>query len=165
MNDYNNAVRTRILLPHDLAAEGGRGIFANGFLPGMAAALMAICAFALLCAPPLRAQQRKGKVPIVGKLTSPNDREAYSGKIQSVDLKQKILSVDSLHDEDSEIFPFKKNVRIESLDGGRMDLRALKPGTTVLIYFNQKSGERSIRNIVVLGSGKEQAEGKRAPSS
>lgn len=131
----------------------------------MAEALMAVCAFAFWQAPPLHAQEHKSKVPIVGKLTSPNDRQAYSGKVQSLDLKQKILNVDSLHGEDSEIFPFKKNVRIESLNGGRMDLRALKPGTTVLIYFNQKSGERTIRNIVVLGSGKDQTGDKRAPSS
>jgi hypothetical protein len=163
VNDYNNAVRT--LLHHDLAGSEGRSAVANGFLPRMSVVLMAVCAFALWQAPPLHAQDRKSKMPIVGKLTSPSDREAYSGKIQSIDMKQKILSVDSLHDQDSEIFPFKKNVRVESLDGGRMDLRALKPGTTVLIYFNQKSGERTIRNIVVLGSGKEQAEGKRAPSS
>ena len=42
---------------------------------------------------------------------------------------------------------------------------ALTPGTAVLIYFDQKSGERSIKNIVVLSSGKEQAKGKPAPSS
>jgi hypothetical protein len=46
-----------------------------------------------------------------------------------------------------------------------MNLKVLKPGTTVLIYFNQKSGERTIRNIVVLSSGKEQATDKPAPSS
>lgn len=163
MNDHTNAIGT--LPGHDLDKASGRSFIPGRLLPGVTAALMAVCALSLWQPPLLRAQQRKGKVPIVGKLTSPTDREAYSGKIQSVDMKQKILSVDSLHDEDSEIFPFKKNVRIESLDGGRMDLRALKPGTTVLIYFNQKSGERTIRNIVVLGSGKEQAEEKRAPSS
>jgi hypothetical protein len=165
MNDYTNAVWTRTLLHRHPEGTKGRSVIAGGLLPGMSTVLMAVCAFALWQAPPLHAQEHKSKVPIVGKLTSPSDREAYSGKIQSLDMKQKILSVDSLHSQDSEIFPFKKNVRVESLDGGRMDLRALKPGTTVLIYFNQKSGERTIRNIVVLGSGKEQAEGKRAPSS
>ncbi|MGA8184129.1 MAG: hypothetical protein WB819_10870 [Terriglobia bacterium] len=101
----------------------------------------------------------------MGKLTSGNTRQAYSGKIKSLDLKQKILNVDSLHGRESEIFPFKRNVRVESLNGNRMNLKVLKPGTTVLIYFNQKSGERTIRNIVVLSSGKEQATDKPAPSS
>jgi len=131
----------------------------------MAAALMVICIFALCQAPLLRAQGHKSKVPIVGKLGSSSKRQAYSGKIQSIDLKQRILNVNSIHGRQSEIFPFKKNVRIENLNGNRMDLKALKPGTTVLIYFNQKSGERTIRNIVVLSSAKEQARGKRAPSS
>ena len=126
---------------------------------------MAICVFALWQVPQLHAQNRKSKVPIVGKLTSTDTRQAYSCKVQSVDLKQKILNVNSLHGQDSEIFPFKKNVRVESLNGERMNLNVLKPGTTVLIYFNQKSGERTIKNIVVLSSGKEQAGGKRAPSS
>lgn len=138
---------------------------AGGSLRGMAAALLACCVFAVCQAPLLQAQSHKSKVPIVGKLTSTNRRQAYTGKIQSLDLKQKILNVNSLHGRESEIFPFKKNVRIESLNGDRMNLKALKPGTTVLIYFNQKSGERTIRNIVVLSSAKEQAKGKAAPSS
>jgi hypothetical protein len=131
----------------------------------MTAALMVVCVFALCSAPLLHAQSPKSKVPLVGKLTSGNTRQAYSGKIKSLDLKQKILNVDSLHGRESEIFPFKKNVRVESLNGNRMNLKALKPGTSVLIYFNQKSGERTIRNIVVLSSGKEQATDKPAPSS
>ena len=75
------------------------------------------------------------------------------------------MNVNSLHGRESEIFPFKKNVRVESLNGDKMNLKSLKPGTTVLIYFNQKSGERTIRNIVVLSSGEGQAKGKPAPSS
>lgn len=131
----------------------------------IAAALVAACALALGQPPLLHAQRHKSKVPIVGKLTSGNTKQAYSGKVQSVDLKQKILNVDSLHGRESEIFPFKKNVRVESLNGNKMDLKKLTPGTTVLIYFDQRSGERTIKNIVVLSSGKEQAKGKPAPSS
>ena len=128
-------------------------------------ALLAACVFILCQAPQLHAQNRKSKVPIVGKLTSGNLQQAYSGEVQSLDLKQKILNVNSLRGRDSEIFPFKKNVRIESLNGKKMDLTSLTPGSTVLIYFDQKSGERTIKNIVVLSSGKEQAKGKPAPSS
>ncbi len=165
MNDRPNPSLTGTL-PHEGSESAGvRSTIAGGSLPGMTAALMAFCVFALCQAPPLHAQSPKSKVPLVGKLTSTNTRQAYSGKIESLDLKQQILNVNSLHGRESEIFPFKKNVRVESLNGDRMNLKALKPGTTVLIYFNQKSGERTIRNIVVLSSGKEQAAGKRAPSS
>lgn len=165
MNDRPNPDLTRPLLHQKLESTGGRKPVAVGSLPGMAAVLIAIGVFALLQAAPLQAQSHKSKVPIVGNLTSTNSRQAYSGKVQSLDLKQKVLNVDSLHGRESEIFPFKKNVRVESLNGERMNLKALKPGTTVLIYFNQKSGERTIRNIVVLSSGGGQAKGKPAPSS
>ncbi|HET7214910.1 MAG TPA: hypothetical protein VFL79_15065 [Terriglobia bacterium] len=165
MNDCHISALTRTLTHQDLECTGSRNTFAGAALPGIAAALLVVSVFALWQAPRLHAQDRKNKMPIVGKLTSPNDRQAYSGKIQSVDLKEKILNVDSLHGQESEIFPFKKNVRIESLGGGRMDIKSLQPGATVLIYFNQKSGERTIRNIVVLSSGKEQARDKPAPSS
>ena len=126
-------------------------------------AVLAVCVFVFCQAAPLRAQ--KSKVPIVGKLTSGNHKQAYSGKIQSLDLKQKILNVNSLHGRTTEIFPIKKNMHIESVNGNRLGMKALKPGATVLIYFDQKSGERTVKNIVVLSSGKDPAKGKRAPSS
>ncbi len=83
--------------------------------------------------------------------------------MQSLDLKQKILNVNSRQGRKSEIFPLKKNVRVESLNGKKMKLKALRPGTTVLIYFNQKRGERTIKNIIVLSPGEGQAN-KPAPS-
>jgi hypothetical protein len=127
-------------------------------------ALLGVCLIFFFPSAPLRAQDHKSKVPIVGKLSTSNRQAAYSGKIQSLDMKQGILNVNPIEGRNTEIFPFKKNVRIENLNGGRMDMSALTPGTAVLIYFNQKSGERTIKNIVVLSSGKEQAKGKPAPS-
>lgn len=165
MNDRSNPALTPTVLHQDLESTGRRSTITGGSLPGIVAALLVVCVFAFCQAPLLHAQNRKSKVPIVGKLTSSNGRQAYSGRVKSLDLKQKILNVNSLHGRESEIFPLKKNVRVESLSGDRMNLKALKPGTTVLIYFNQRSGERTIRNIVVLSSGKEQAKGKKAPSS
>ncbi len=131
-------------------------------------ALMALAAASvvLFCqAAPLRAQRQKSKVPLVSKLTTSNHQQAYSGKVQSLDMKQKILNVISLHGQDTDIFPVKKNMRVEGITGNRLTLSALAPGTTVLIYFDQKSGERTVKNIVVLSSGKEQEKGKPAPSS
>jgi len=127
--------------------------------------LLAAVVFAFSQAVPLCAQEHKSKVPIVGKLTSGSQQHAYSGKVQSLDLKQKILNVNALHGQDSEIFPIKKNVRVEGLDGRKMKLTALIPGMTVLIYYDQKSGERTVKNIVILSSEKGQEKGKQAPSS
>lgn len=129
------------------------------------AVLGAAFAFVFCQAAPLHAQQRKSKVPIVGKFSSSPRQQAYSGRVQSLDLKQKILNVNALHGRGSEIFPFKKNVKVESVNGKKMKMKALTPGATVLIYFDQKSGERTIKNIVVLSAGKEQAKGKPEPSS
>jgi hypothetical protein len=143
----------------------GRSAHAGAHLVWTLAVLLAACAFVLFPAATLHAQQHKSKVPIVGKLGSGNRQRAYSGKVESLDMKQMILNVNALHGRDTEIFPFKKNVRVESVNGKKMALRSLKPGSTVLIYFDQKSGARTIKNIVVLSSGKEQAKGKLAPSS
>lgn len=143
----------------------------SGYLPGSRvvllcfAGIMAACALIFCQVATLQAQQQKNKLPIVGKLGSGNHQQAYSGKIKSLDMKQKILNVNSLHGQDTEIFPVKKNMHVEGLNGNRLDLSALKPGVTVLIYFNQKSGERTVKNIVVLSSGKNQAKGGTAPSS
>ena len=127
--------------------------------------LLAACAFAFSQALPLRAQEHRSKVPVVGKLGSRNSQQAYSGKVQSLDLKQKVLNVNSLHGQQSEIFPIKKNVRVEGVNGEKMKLTELVPGMAVLIYFDQKSGERTVKNIIVLNSGKSQGKGKPAPSS
>lgn len=116
-------------------------------------------------AAPVSAQGQKSKIPIVGKLTSGNRQQVYSGKVQSLDMKQRILNVDSHHGQETEIFPFRKNVHIESVTGNKMSLSELTPGTSVLIYFDQKSGDRKIKNIVILSSDKKQAKGKPKPSS
>jgi|GEM_PF-1810684 hypothetical protein len=128
-------------------------------------AVLLTCLLACCMAAPIFAQEHKSKVPIVGKLTSGNQEEAYSGKVQSLDLKQQILSVNSLRGRDSEIFPVKKNVRVEGINGNKMKLSALTPGTTVLIYYDQKAGERTVKNIVVLSPGETQEKTKSAPSS
>ena len=140
---------------------------AGGYSLTAVAALLGVCLFLFFQAVPLHAQERKNKVPIVGKLATSNRPAAYSGKIESLDVKHGIMNVNPIEGRNSEIFPFKKNVRIENLNGGRMELNALTPGTAVLIYFDQKSGERNIKNIVVLGSGKEkeQAGDKPTPAS
>jgi hypothetical protein len=161
---HKSAVVQNLLRSVSARLEGSSA-HARGLLLRTLAILLAASAPALFPAASLHAQQNKTKVPIVGKLRTGNHQQAYSGKVQSLDLKQKILNVNSLQGQDTEIFPIKKNVRIEGLNGKKTDLKALRPGATVLIYFDQKSGERTIRNIVVLSSGKEQAKGKPAPSS
>lgn len=129
------------------------------------AALLGACLFLIVQAAPLHAQEHKSKVPIVGRLTNGNRQAVYSGKIESLNMKQGIMNVNPIEGRGSEIFPLKKNVHVQNLNGGKMALDALTPGTAVLIYFDQKAGERTIKNIVVLSSGKEQAKNRSAPAS
>lgn len=123
------------------------------------------CFFAFLPATSLRAQQHKSKVPILGKLTSNPDQQAYSGTVQSLDLKQKVLNVNSRQGRDTEIFPLKKDVHVETINGKKMQLENLTPGTSVLIYFDQKRGERTVKNIIVLEAGKNSRETQHPPGT
>ncbi len=128
-------------------------------------AVLAACLFALSEAGVLHAQGHRSKVPLVGKLSSGSQQQAYSGKIQSLNLKEKILNVTSRHGRQTEIFRVKKNVRVENVTGSRMNLTDLTPGMSVLIYFDQKSGALRVKNIVILSSGKSQGKGRPAPST
>ena len=127
--------------------------------------VFAACLVVFFQAASLRGQNGKSKLPVIGKLTSGNQQQAFTGKIQSLDLKQRVLSVNSLHGQQSEIFPVNKNVRVQAVNGHRMKLTELVPGMTVLIYFHQRSGERTVKNIVVLSSSKARGKAKQAHSS
>lgn len=126
---------------------------------------VAACCFAFLPATSLRAQQHKSKVPILGKLTSGPQQQAYSGTVQSLDLKQKVISVNSRQGRDTEIFPVKKDVRVETINGKKMNLKTLTPGTSVLIYYDQKRGERTVKYIIVLEAGKGGGETQDPPAT
>ena len=123
------------------------------------------CFLAFVPATSLRAQQHKSKVPILGKLTSSPHQQAYSGTVQSLDLKQKVLSVNSRQGRDTEIFPVKKDVHVETINGKKLKLKTLTPGTKVLIYYDQKRGERTIKYIIVLDAGKESGETQPPPAT
>lgn len=129
-----------------------------------AACAVAACMFAFLLASPLSAQQQpKKKLPIVGKLSNGFQRLAYSGIIQSVDLKQRVLNVRSDKGHDTEIFPLRKDIHIQGFNGEKMKLKALTPGTSILIYYQVRGGERAIKDIIVLESSKSGP--KHAPAS
>lgn len=130
---------------------------------GVIALVACFCAFVQTV--PAHAQQHKHKVPIIGKMTSNPHQQAYSGKVQSLDLKQKILSVISRQGQDTEIFPLKKSVHVESINGKKMKLNSLTPGTNILIYYDEKGGERMVKNIIVLEAGKSKGETKHAPAT
>jgi hypothetical protein len=108
-----------------------------------------------VAAPRLGAGQddhNKKKVPVLDKITTvPEGQNEFNGKVQSLDLKNEVLNVQSLHEDDTEIFPIKKTVTVAAANGYRVDISALKPGTNVLVYFEQRGDKRKVKEIVILG--------------
>ena len=89
-------------------------------------------------------------------------QQAFSGVVQSLDRKMKILNVATHHGEDTEIFPVRRGTHVENLDGKRLALRSLVPGTDVLIYYSESGGKRSVQQVIVLeGAHKKKAVAKR----
>jgi hypothetical protein len=102
----------------------------------------------------LRAQEERKKVPVIDKITSgaPTQQE-FVGIVKSVDVESEVLNVDSITGKSTEIFPLKKKVHVVTADGDKLKLATLKPGTNVLVCFDQKGDHRTITRIVVLAGG------------
>lgn len=125
----------------------GRGLRYRG-LPALVGLLAVVLSVAGVN--PLRAQDHH-KVPGLDKITSggPGQQE-FNGKVQSLDLQNAVLNVQSLRENNVEIFPIKKTVRVAGADGERLSLDRLEPGANVLVYYEQKGDHRSVKSIIVL---------------
>ena len=95
-------------------------------------------------------EERKRKVPVLDKLNSGPTQQAFTGIIQSLDLGHSLLNVNGVQGGATEIFPVKKTIHVAGADGARLKLETLKPGTNVLIYYEQKGDRRTVKDIVVL---------------
>lgn len=120
----------------------------------------------LLSVPSLRAQdEHKRKLPVLDKITSSNGQEAFTGSVQSLDLKTSLLLVHNTRDNTDEYFPVKKTVHVATADGQRATLDRLKPGASVLVYYEQKGDHRSVKEIVVLADPGQAPKEKSTPPS
>jgi Cu/Ag efflux protein CusF len=140
-----------IVLPHYSVAAPSRSIVPGRFLAGLSLAVV-------LWSSPLRttlqAQDEHKKVPVIDKITSGGpSQQAFMGVVKSVDLESEVLDVDNITGKSTEIFPLKKKVHVVTADGDKLKLATLKPGTNVLVYFDQKGDHRTITRIVVLAGG------------
>jgi len=120
--------------------------------------------FALVWPGAVSGQEHKTKVPGLDKITTGPSRLAFSGKVQSLDLDRNILNVNTVQGGNTEIFPIKKNVRVATVQGEKLRLTFLTPGTNVIIYYEQKGDRRSVKDIVVISTGAP-TEKKSPPSS
>ena len=108
----------------------------------------------LSAVPAVRAQdeQRRTKVPLIGKIGGGSNRQAFSGKVQSVDTKRKLLIVDAVEGSHTEFFPVKGNFEAKEPGGKKIRVSELTPGTNIIIYYEVKDDRRSVTDILVLGS-------------
>jgi hypothetical protein len=97
-------------------------------------------------------EERKHKVPGLDRITSGADHQAFSGTVQSLDLRHSILNVNTVQGGNTEVFPIKKGVHVETANGGKLKLDELAPGTSVIIYYEQRGDRRNVKDIVVLQS-------------
>ena len=102
------------------------------------------------------AQQELGsrsKLPVINRITSNGPtRSAFTGSVESLDPKLKILDVSSAHGRSTALFPLSKKTKISSLTGQRLKLASLTPGTTVIVYYEQNAARRTVQQVIVLGS-------------
>ncbi len=125
---------------------------------------VALILFGLPFRPTLKAQEsRVSKVPGLNRITSGGPiHQAFTGIVKSLDLNSEVLNVDTVNGKSTEIFPIKKKVHVVTADGEKLKLDNLKPGTDVLIFFEQKGDRRTVTRIVVLTGG---AAKKKTPPS
>ena len=98
-------------------------------------------------------EPHKSKVPGLDKITSGSSRLAFSGHVQSLDREREILNVGTVQGGNTEVFSVKKGIRVSAADGSKLKLDALKPGTNVIVYYEQKGEKRTVKEIVILSSG------------
>jgi hypothetical protein len=121
---------------------------------GLAWWLLAACLFAF---PPASLAQEgmgpRSRLPVINKITSNGPtRAAFTGSIQSLDPKLKVLNVSGAQGRSMAIFPVNKKTKVSSISGQKLRLAALTPGTNVIVYYEQNAARRTVQQIIVLGS-------------
>ena len=98
------------------------------------------------------------KLPVIDKIASAAEHQAFSGTVQSLDEKHNILNVNSVEGGATEIFPVKKTTPVYTTDGYRRKPSNLTPGTNVIVYFELHADHRTVKRIEILaGESKKQA--------
>ena len=147
-----------------LDADGKSGPSWRQFRPALVALLCGLTAIALV-KPTAGQEERRTRVPVVGKVAGGATREAFTGNVQSLALERKLLKVNTVEGNVTEIFPVKKSVSVSMPTGQRIKLGELKAGMSVLIYYEQRKDKRRVTEIVVLASSPEQEKKKSPPPS
>lgn len=132
------------------------------------AASLAVAALSAGLALPREANAQQGggrKIPIIKKIQGSSFRQAFTGKVESLDTEHKILNMKAAAGGGMEIFPVKKGVEVRTADGEKLKLSQLKSGSNVIIYYQQKGNRRTVKEIIVLAEGAEESKKKPPPPS
>lgn len=118
-----------------------------------------------LCAGLMGAQEDESTArgPLLSKKTMGGSRRAFSGKIETLDLKRKILTVSTVEGAATEIFPVKKGTSVSGAKGKKLKLADLLPGTNVIVYYDYRDGRRTVNEIMVLAVSPSKDEKKKSP--
>jgi hypothetical protein len=135
----------------------------GSILAGFAFAIM----LAGLLVPGIAHGQQPGetKIPKISKIRGGSTQQAFTGKVQSVDAKHKVLNVKAEEGAGAEIFPIKKNVVLKSAGGEKLALGDLKPGSDVVIYYELKGGQRAVKQIILLSPKSKAGKKESSPPS
>ena len=107
-------------------------------------------------AAPAQEEQRSSKVPLIGN-TGPS-RQAFSGVVQSVDAKRKLLLVNAVEGAHTEYFPIKAQFLVTTAEGKKIPVQKLEPGTNIIVYYEVRKDRRAVTDILILGSTKPEKE-------
>ena len=112
-------------------------------------------------------ENRSTRVPLIGNVSGGSHRQAFSGIVQKMDVKRKLLLVETVEGGITEYFPVKKDFRVSMASGKKIKASELSSGTNVIVYFEVNEARRTVTDILVLGTmGGEQSDEKaKKPSS
>lgn len=112
-------------------------------------------------------EEESARSPVLTKKTMGGTRRAFSGKVEMLDLKRKVLTVGTVEGGATEIFPLKKGIQVSGAKGKKLRLEELSPGTNIIVYYDYRDGRRTINEIMVLAvsPSKDQEKKKSLPPS
>lgn len=118
----------------------------------MAAAVATLALLTVVAAPAALAQSLGGKkLPGISKIESKGSTDVvFTGGVQMLNVRSKVLEVSTADGSSTAIFPITKKVRVASIDGRKLKLAALTPGSNVIVHYRQEGGRRIVQKIVLV---------------
>ena len=86
------------------------------------------------------------------KITQGSNHQAFSGRVESLDIERHVLEVNASEGKTLEIFPIKKGIQVSTADGEKLRLEELRQGNNVIIYYEQRGDRRTVKQIVVMAT-------------